>query len=185
MGVDIRIAFYNMVECNIIAKDEEIFNDRDTEWFNEISGKVSNEAYHFFPITKLNNFSDLDTTGTIKEWLMKNYEEEEFEWEDNYDYCLVSVSEFLEWFENYKPYCKAGWARKYDWYVYKRFGIVPEDVYEYLSFAYTDMKTISEWEFKEYTDPDPSKDIYNMLVDMESRKEIDINSTCILYCFNR
>ena len=111
MGVDIHMS--------IISKDgesrcENIFDGRDTEWFDNISGNYCSEFYQNFPLR--NGLPD-----TIPEIIKKDQESGDF-----YNFFHVNVGEFLEWFLATRPDVDAGWVCTYDKWLYEKKNIIPE-----------------------------------------------------------
>lgn len=158
MGVDIHM--------NIVDKDgnilkENIFDGRNSEWFDNISGKGDDE-YAEFP------------------WrcLTKEFEPALPNKEYYYGHKMVKVSDFCEWYENYKPYLKAGWVTKYDAWAYKKKNIIPYEVYRSISAIPVDER--AEYVFCEYEEYDPSTYIYNLIM----KEYFEVRETYIVYCFD-
>lgn len=180
MGVDIRIAIMNKKTNEILLKDGDIYDGRNSEWFHNISKAGDyDEIYCGFPVNRLMSFENIDKEGKIKEWLTEQYHEDwEFDWLDNYNYCLVSAEDFCDWYDTTLPFKKSGWARKYDWFLYDKTGKVPEFVIKYLDPTIVDF--VEDWEFRTYYEVDPSQNLLKILVDYRDILE-DLS---ILYCFN-
>lgn len=97
MGVDITIKVYSRDKD---FKGEIDFGGRCSEWFNDLQNKghVSEIAYEY-----LDDYKSYDVEDWDKEY--KEY---------GYGGFRVSAEDYVEWYNLYKPYLKAGWVSKYD-----------------------------------------------------------------------
>lgn len=114
MGVDIHLS--------IISKEgeykfKEIYDGRDYEWFDNITGDYHSEFYEHFPVRR-------GIPEHTPEDVVKHYtNEDDFGY---YDFCYVNVGEFLEWFYETRPDVDAGWVSTYDKWLYEKKKIIPE-----------------------------------------------------------
>lgn len=137
MGVDIHM--------NIITKDggfrySDIYDGRNSEWFDNISHKVINESYRNFP-------HEYGLPELIPEDIKHDYEHRE---EGYYDFYYVKVEDFIKWYITMRPDLDAGWVSTYDQWLYQRKGIVPEVMHwldkEYNPNDYHFIEVENPWE---------------------------------------
>lgn len=113
MGVDISM--------HIVSKDgelkyQDIFDGRDTRWFDNISHNVTDDIYESFP-------SKYGLPENSPEIVRHAFEHRE---EGFYDFFYVSVEEFMKWFLYKRPDIDAGWVCTYDKWLYEKKGVIPE-----------------------------------------------------------
>lgn len=131
-----------------IAKD--IFNGRNTEWFNNIMGSGNDEVYNFLPI----------------KWGISDEAPDAFSEEFSDDWCFghrsLNVKDFKDWFIEKRPDIDAGWVTRYEEWLYEVKGIEPE----YLKKHLDKDDVIEDVRFIEVTNNyDCSKWLFDYLVD--------------------
>ena len=160
MGVDIHMNIVKNKE--VIAKD--IFDGRNSEWFNNLQGGGWNNEYDHLPAEY--GFSD-QTPDDIKEYYNKDW---------CYGFNSVNVSEFKKWFEKYHPDLSAGWISTYDKWRMENKGYIPEDLPVYLGKE----DNPADMYFIEYENPyDCSRWLNDYLVENNIPDDADI-----IYCFD-
>lgn len=168
MGVDIHM--HIMTKDGQILK-HDIFEGKDSEWFDNISrdGYCYDDDYDDFPFCE-----PPIVPQTIKD---------EYEKLDGYNLCCVSVTDFSDWFSEYKPHYKAGWVTTYDKWRMDKKHYIPEE----LPIRKPDDG--DDWEFVEYINKyDNSYWLYrflgeNFYADLSLGDKI--NDIYIIYFFDR
>jgi len=161
MGMDITLSIVK--DKNYIAED--IYPGRNTEWFNNMMQRGNNALYDLLPIYHENS------SQAPEDWI--NYY-------GNVDNCYfgnsyVSVKDYKEWFEKYKPHVDAGWVYTYEKWEYETRGVEPE-VYHFLP----DNANINDMHFIEIEDNwNPAKWLYDYLDEHKVPLDADIQ-----YCFD-
>ena len=160
MGMDIHL--YIVRNKEYIA--ENIFDGRNTEWFNNIMGTGNDDVYDSFPAY----------------YGVSNETPDAFSKEFNDDWCFgfryLSVKEFKDWFLEKRPDKDAGWVTRYEAWAYEHKGIEPE----YLKKELTKDDVIKDMKFITVTSKyDCSAWLYCYLVD----NDIPDNAT-IQYAFD-
>ena len=123
MGVDIHMF---VVKDKEVLK-EDIFEGRNSQWFNNLQGSyVTDLAYDHLPVKR----SWKEECGIPNE-LITEYKKEDC----YYGHRMIRVSDYINWFNKYKPDLTAGWVTKYDAWAYYNKGIVPKDIYHNLKEA--------------------------------------------------
>lgn len=120
MARDIFIRFYDE-KLNRVNVGFDDFYDRlgrDYEWFDNLRGTGFDVEYDY-----LDYRYDYKIRNEI---LDKDFPKDNL-YECGYDYNAIDVKDYLEWYNKYKPYYKAGWVSKYDKWLYDKKGIVPND----------------------------------------------------------
>ena len=144
MGRDIHL--YITKGKKIIEK--EIFDGRNSRWFDNICGKGLDDEYNYFP-------NSYGIPADAPETIAMTYDRAK---EDGYfDFYFMNVGKFKEWYEKYKPCLKAGWVNAYDKWRIEKKGYVPEDLPTWLSddfregdsyfVEYIDIYDCSKWLF--------------------------------------
>lgn len=120
MGVDIHLG---IATRDGKYKFEEIFDGRNYEWFDNISGgcRATGGEYEDFP-----RHFGIPENAPVS--LSKAFNEEGC----YYDFNYVKVADFYTWFAKARPDIDAGWVSTYDKWLYEKKGIIPE-VDHYLS----------------------------------------------------
>ena len=104
---------------------EDIFNGRNTEWFDNISGNSWDDVYEFLAIRY-----GVDEKNVTDEWI-KEYTEPD-EGDDRcyyYSHCFIKVGDYIDWFRKHNPDLDAGWVTTYEKWAYENKGIVPDEIY--------------------------------------------------------
>lgn len=118
MGVDIHT--YIVKDKKIIAKN--LYDGRNSEWFNNLQGRGSDPEYDHL-------FTDYGLSPQAPDELNEKYSKGD----GYYGFYYISVGEFKNWYEKYKPYLKAGWASTWDAWAIKNKGYIPEYLSHYKS----------------------------------------------------
>lgn len=160
MGMDIHL--YIARNKEYIAKD--IFDGRNSEWFNNMMGDGNDEVYDSLPV----------------KWGVSDEAPDAFSEEFSDDWCFgfryLNVKEFKDWFIEKRPDEDAGWVTRYEAWAYKHKGIEPE----YLRKELTKDDVIEDMKFITITSKyDCSAWLYCYLID----NDIPDDAT-IQYCFD-
>ena len=151
MGVDIHT--FIVKDKKIIA--ENLYDGRNSEWFNNLQGRGDDIEYE-----------RLYTMYGISPQAPDEFNEKYSQKNGYYGFYYISVGEFKEWYEKYKPYLKAGWASVWDAWAIKNKGYIPD----YLSHYKEDESEV----FIEYNDLyEPSRHIYEYLIEHEIDNDAD------------
>lgn len=159
MGMDIHMA---LVKNNEYVK-ENIFDGRNSDWFNNMMGNGWDDLYDKLPI----NYGLSDQTPV-------EYEEKYKDW--CFDYHYVNVKNFKEWFQKYRPDIDAGWVSTYDKWRIEKKGYIPKDILHYLP----EDANPADMHFVEVINPyDCSAWLFTYLVENDIEDDVDI-----VYCFD-
>ena len=165
MGMDIHMSIVK--DGKVIAKD--IFDGRNSTWFNNMMDSGNDIEYNYIP-----------TTNGISPQAPKEIEEE---YSENYMFgrFYISVEEFKDWFDTYKPALDAGWISVYDKWVWDNKGIKPRTIVnDEVMRNIPEDELACNWCFVEYEkEYDCSAWLYEYL--MENRIPNDADIT---YCFD-
>ena len=99
MGRDI---YMHIVENGCVLK-RDIFEGRCSDWFDNLSNNGWDHSYDHLPV-------EYGISPESSEELKKEYNTEE----GYYDFRYIKVSDFLNWFEKYRPDIEAGWVTTYE-----------------------------------------------------------------------
>lgn len=117
MGVDLHMHIMNNKG---IVLEKEIFDGRNSTWFENIAGRGYDEVYDAFP---RHYGLPEETPAEISEYQsIAGY----------YDFYYTTVKEFKEWYEEYNPAVDACWVTTYDKWRIQNKGYIPEDPKHYL-----------------------------------------------------
>ena len=119
MGVDIHM---HIVGKNGEHKYEDIFDGRNSHWFDNICHNVIDEAYSNFP-------HEAGLPECVPETIEHDFEHRE---EGYYDFYYVNVEKFMKWYLQMRPDIDAGWVSTYDMWLYQSKGIIPNDLNHWL-----------------------------------------------------
>ena len=159
MGMDIHMA---LVKNNEYVK-EDIFDGRNSDWFNNMAGNGWDDVYDKLPM----NYG-------LSEQTPAEYEEKYKDWCFNYRY--INVKDFKEWFQKYRPDIDAGWVSTYDKWRIEKKGYIPEDIFHYLP----EDANLADMHFIEVINQyDCSAWLFTYLVDNNIDDDVDI-----VYCFD-
>ena len=92
---------------------EDIFEGRNSEWFNNMMGDGNDEVYDSLPIGY-----------GISEEIPDSYSENFKDWCFRFHY--INVKDFKDWFLEKRPDKDAGWVTRYERWAYENKGIKPE-----------------------------------------------------------
>ena len=165
MGMDITL---RILDKNGKFLTEDIYDGRNREWFNNMSGKyITDEAYSHLPL----GYGTLDFFPN--EWLEMEQDR------DYFDFRYISVKEYRNWYMKYNPSYQAGWVNRYTEFLMKYKGYTPEygiDLYQELDKE----DVIEDMVWVEFNaEYDNSTWLYNYL------NENNIpNDAWIVYCFD-
>lgn len=106
--------------CDIITKGghyvaRDIVDWKDTEWFNDMQQFGFCREYELLPV-------EYGIPEKCPAEMQKRYSE--MGW---YGFSYMTVGDFIKWFEQYKPYRKAGYVDKYIAWLYEEKDICPKD----------------------------------------------------------
>lgn len=151
---------------------EDIFDGRNTEWFDKISGNGWDDAYDFLAIRY-----GVDNENVTNEWI-KEYTEPD-EGDDRcyyYGHRFIKVEDYMDWFCKHNPDLDAGWVTTYEKWAYETKGIVPIEICQKLS----DCADPNDAHFIVVENKyDCSKWLYNYIIE----HEIPLDAV-IQYCFD-
>ena len=172
MGVDIHMF---VIKDNEILKDD-MFDGRNSEWFNNLSGtSISDPTYH--ELCRHSGWKNIN----CPEELYKEYCEPQEG--DNicyfYGHTAIKVGDFLDWFYDYCPDKKAGYAPRYIAWLASEKNIMPsnDDVRQYVSKAEIEEEDLVWFE---YTDKyEPSIDIAEQINNFQCPRD-----AWIIFCFD-
>jgi hypothetical protein len=165
MGVDIHM---HIISKEGKMKIENIFDGRDSEWFDNISGgDYHSEFYQNFPVR-------YGIPEAAPDSIKKDFDnKDEYCY---YDFRYVNVGEFMDWFEETRPDIDAGWISTYDKWLYEKKKIVPRDLPHWLD---EDCNPY-DYHFIEVENPwDCSKWLYEYIDDRKT--SIDPNDFIVYY----
>ena len=146
---------------------EDIFEGRNSEWFENISGRsaYTSSIYNDFPICRY------DVSEQAPEDLIKREEKKFY-----FDFCSVKVKDFIDWYKKRRPDLEAGWITTYEKWQMDRQGVIPEEVRHTLDVN----DNINDFHFVEFVNKyDCSKWLYDYLLE----NNIDMNAE-ITYWFD-
>ena len=154
MGTNI---FMYLVKDNKIVKND-IFNGRDSEWFQNLQGNGWDDIYDELP---RHYGVSPQAPSSLATKANEVY---------HFDKLYMSVKDFKDWFNQYKPQLRAGWVTTYDKWNYETRGTIPDEK------RFLDKEdNINDYHFIEYTDEfDQSLWLYNYLIDNNIEDDVDI-----------
>lgn len=131
MGVDITMMVVNHKNLSEVIM-EDLYTGRNYDFFSILQDREEVS----FPCH--NGLPEEMTEGEMFDlWKSGNY----------YDFHYITIKDFLQWINDYKPYLDAGWVTKYDAWQYNTRRIIPE-LYHYCP----DSAVAGEYEFIEVYD---------------------------------
>ena len=161
MGRDIHLSILS-TEGEVLKYD--IFDGRNSNWFDNMSGKGWDIEYNHLNICY--GFPE-----STPEDFVKHYEDRSY-----FDRRYINVNNFCNWFEKYRPDLDAGWVSTYDKWRIEKKGYIPEEPIHYLETT----DNINDMHFVEFENKyDCSKWLYNYLKDNNIPKDANI-----VYCFD-
>lgn len=165
MGMDIHISIVK--DGKIIAQD--IFDGRNTAWFNNMMQRGTDLEYDYMP-------ANCGVSPQAPKEIETEYNED-FMFGQHY----ISVLDFKNWFDTYKPHLNAGWITVYDKWVWDKKGIKPADVrYDDIRRTIPEDEPAYNWCFIEYEkECDCSHWLMIYLIENEIPNDADIT-----YCFD-
>ena len=162
MGKDIHL---NIISAEGEVLKQNIFDGRNSEWFNNMSGDGWDTEYEHLNIC-------YDFPDNTPEDFAKRYEDKR----TYFDRRFVNVNDFCTWFEKYRPDLDAGWVSTYDKWRIEKKGYIPNEPIHYLETA----DNINDMHFVEFENKyDCSRWLYNYLKDNHIPA-----SANIVYCFD-
>ena len=145
---------------------EDIFDGRNSEWFNNLQKDGWDDTYNKLP-------SKYGFSEQCPDNITKNYKDE-FGF---YGFHYINVGDFREWFIKYRPDIDAGWVSTYDKWRIENKEYVPEDLQHYLDKD----DNINDMHFVTVQNKyDCSKWLYEYLNEYNIPNDADI-----WYCFDR
>ena len=93
---------------------EELYKGHCSEWIDTFRGCGSRVEYDILKDYCKSHWGD--------------FPECKFTKKENVYFChhAITVKDYIDWYQKYKPYLDAGWVRKYDAWCYNHKGIIPE-----------------------------------------------------------
>ena len=154
------------IHLNIIKKKEflaeNIFDGRNSDWFNNLTGQGVEDEYDYFP----RRWSIPDEAPDKITDAYNNSRDYGY-----FDFFYVNVKEFKDWYVKYIPYLKAGWVNTYDKWRIEKKGYIPDELPHYLPEEYNP----NDVYFIEYEDKyDCSRWLYNYLNEHDIPNDADI-----------
>ena len=122
MGMDIHI---HVIRGTEVVR-EDIFDGRNSEWFNNLMGRGDDDEYDYLPVSY--------GLPDVKPEVVDGYTLSEMkENKDGYfGFRYISVKDFKKWFDAYRPDKKAGWVTTYEKWQWEKQGVEPRDPRRYL-----------------------------------------------------
>lgn len=117
------------IHMSIVTQDgnfrhRNIFNGRNSEWFDNLQNRGCSSIYDEFP--NIGGLPDI-----IPEEIKNAYDA------PKEDYCYygfyhIVVEDFCKWFDKVRPDIDAGWLSTYEKWLYDTKGIIPKNIPHYL-----------------------------------------------------
>jgi len=162
MGVDIHMF---IVDKDKQILKEDIFDGRNSEWFNNLQDRGNDNVYDYCPIVY--GWKPVCSKKLIRQYV---------DCQSYYGHFHISVKLFKEWFEKYNPHKEAGWVTTYEKWQIENQSYCPEDPKHFLD----DDDIIEDMHFVEWVNEfDCSLWLYDYLID----NNIPDNAW-IVYCFD-
>lgn len=157
MGMDIHTY---IVDKTGKIKYKDLYEGRNSEWFADLTKRAEyNMAYmNFNPNYGLSKGFDPNTDPEYANDECDNEDHDVMKW--CFDFRNIKVKDFVKWYKKSKPYRNAGWCTKYEAWLYKEKGIIPEE----LATRLYDDDIVTDKEFIVVNNPwDPATVIYNFI----------------------
>ena len=168
MGMDIHMHIVKNDE--VIAKN--IFDGRNSEWFNNLKGDGNDDEYDHFPSYGGIPDNCPEFIKTIYDGDCNN-DEEYFGY---FGFYYVNAGDYIKWFEKYRPDTDAGWVTTYEKWAWEKKGIKPEYLAKYLNKD----ANINDMHFIEVVNPwDCGRWLYNYIKDHKIPDD-----ACVIYYFD-
>lgn len=127
---------------------KEIFDGRNSEWFDNLQGRGWDDVYDTLP-------AEHGVYEKSPEDVLKDAKEQYY-----YGFRYIKVKDIFKWLRDYKPWIDAGWALPFDKWNYDFRGIVPEEGFPH----YLPEDDAQGYIFIEYEKPyDCGKWLYNFI----------------------
>ena len=114
MGTDIHMCLIN--DKGDIIKDN-LYDGRNYHWFDNITGRGHDSEYKHYP-AYYGLPKDIKVPKKIEDDYSKDY---------YYDFYYMNLRDYLNWFNQYKPYIKAGYFTEYDKWQIEKKGYIPDE----------------------------------------------------------
>lgn len=169
MGVDIHMKLIDKYG-NIVIED--LYDGRNPEWFDNLMNRGYGEEYDELP--RISGIPEVVDDKTREIYNKENHG-------CYYGFYHMKMTDFVDWFNKYRPDMSAGWVRAYDAWAYEHKGVIP-DLYRYLD----NEDIIEEMRFIEVVNPyDPNRLVMDRLVEYSNNNPwVDLNGALIVYYFN-
>lgn len=169
MGVDIHMKLIDRYGTVLI---DNLYDGRNREWFDNLMNRGSGEEYDELP--RISGIPEVVDDETYEIYNKENHDY-------YYGFYHIKTTDFIDWFNKYRPDMSAGWVKTYDKWAYEHKGIVPDEVYRYLSKD----DIIEEMHFIEIVNPyDPNRSVLDRLFEYDKSCPIDLKDTMIVYYFD-
>lgn len=152
MGVDIYMSLIDK-DGNLIM--DNLYDTRNYDWFDNMSGSMCDFEYSYLP-------TECGLPGKVPEKIKEIYEKRK-EWGYT-DFRYINVSDYFNWFKEYRPELKAGWVSTYDKWRIERKHWIPES--DQVLFSLDEVVNKNDYHFIEYEDEEcPDRKIINKIID--------------------
>jgi hypothetical protein len=152
MGVDIHM---DLINKNGKAIEEDLYNGRNYEWFDQLEGNDASDIYEDFPRC-------IGLPKNPSESLKKAYETKGY-----YGFNYFYAKEFIKWFERVNPHIDAGWVTTYEKWLYSTKGVVPDISKKQLNPD----DNVGDWKF--LVIENFYNNFYKLYAKLEGRKDLD------------
>ena len=169
MGVDIHMKLIDKYGTVLI---DSLYDGRNSEWFDNLMNRGYDEEYDELP--RMIGIPEVADDETAKAYSKENHG-------FYYGFSYIKTTDFIDWFNKYRPDISAGWVKTYDKWAYEHKGIIPNDVSRYLS----EDNIIEDMHFIEIVNPyDPNRSVLDRLYEYDKNWQIDLKDTIIVYYFD-
>ena len=149
----------------ILAKTEDLFDGRNSDWFANLQGNGLDNCYDYLPVKYNWDIAPAE--------LKEKYSEDWY-----FDHRSIQIKDFKEWFHSYQPYKQAGWMRNYDaWELKTKHTYNYEDkLQRYLGVD----ENMADWEWVEFIDEWAlTYQLYNFMEEYQIPDD-----AYLIYCFD-
>lgn len=182
MGVDINIYVIDRITGE--KKSKALYEDRNYDMFEELE---ESDPFNYHRVDQMPKYYgvpvDLSMEALDRAYALKNIDGEEFQaTHDNgfYGFRYLTVGEYISWYEEYDPPCRAGYLSPYQRWEWKAYSIPPID--DDVDYRHPDGHRVefTVW----YENYCPYSDIYDELFRLKEDGKIT-DEDYIVYYFDR